>query len=489
MRAFLRGLSVFAAVSSFVFPLAAQTLIEAQTLDERFVSDNDVGVPIDGAAIPHPRITQAEIESGQFTLTQLRRRGLELFTTSFNKYDGHGDGTVGPNPGTFGQRPTTNGTWLRVNGLDSQTCQECHGILSNATVPPTLGLAGVAGIANSAFPGVTEFDIDDDDSSGVAEVNGRLINPPFLFGAGGVELAGKEMTTDLQALEAFAQANPGTTVALVTKGVSFGTLSYDTGTGFDYSGVQGIDHDLVVRPFGRKGEFSSIRQFDIGALQFHMGMQASELVGAGVDGDDDGVVDEIIPGELTTMHLFGTTLERPREVSTNNSSVATGRFLFGQVGCTGCHVSSLETSTRHLPIAFPEVQTDPSANVFMTVDLKQLAGFKTSGSGIKVPLYSDLKRHDMGPGLAETTGSPLDAFFITPRLWGISDTAPYLHDGRALTLREAILAHGGEGSVAAANFGSLSAADQKKLLTFLDSLRTPVHPAKGIDQPVRRHSD
>jgi hypothetical protein len=451
---------------------------------------NDFGTgPIDGPALPQPRLTHAQITSGAYSLKEIRRRGLEIFNTPFNLFDGHGDGPVNPlDPTMFGGRPTTNGTWLRINGLDSQTCQECHAFLSMATVPPSLGIAGVAGIANSAFPGTTTIDADDVNANSVAEVNGRLINPPFLFGSGGIELAGKEMTQDLQALKAQAQANPGTVVPLVTKGVSFGSIVYNVGPGFDTSGVVGIEPDLVVRPFGRKGEFSSVRAFDIGALQFHMGMQADELVGFGVDADGDGVAHEIIDGELTALHVFGTNLEKPIEVGKNRSDVAHGRMLFDQSGCTMCHVPALETTTKFLDYAFPEVETDPTLNVYLSTNLTKEAGFKHNGlGGVTVPAYSDLKRHDMGPALAETTGNPaVDPFFITPRLWGITDTGPYLHDGRALTLRQAIESHGGEGQFARDNFVALSAGDQIDLLQFLNSLRTPAKVAKGIDEIVRR---
>jgi len=456
---------------------------------EGIASNNDFGTgPLDGPALPQPRLTHAQLTSGAYNLKQIRRRGLEIFNTPFNFYDGHGDGPVNPlDPTMFGGRPTTNGTWLRINGLDSQTCQECHAFLSMATVPPALGIAGVAGIANTAFPFTTTIDADDVNANGVAEVNGRLINPPFLFGSGGIELAGKEMTMELQAQKAQAMANPNVPVALVAKGVSFGTIVYD-GFAFDTSGVEGIDDDLVVRPFGRKGEFASIRQFDIGALQFHMGMQASEVVGNGVDADGDGVVDEIIDGELTALHVFGTNLEKPVEVGSTRADVTHGRTLFNSIGCSTCHVPQLETTTKHLPYAFPEIETDPTQNVFLTADLTKAAGFTANGSGgVSVPSYSDLKRHDMGPDLAETTGNPAaDPFFVTPRLWGITDTGPYLHDGRALTLRQAIESHGGEGQFAADNFAALSGGDQFDLLQFLNSLRTPSQVAKGISGIVRR---
>ncbi|WP_305909425.1 hypothetical protein Q9L42_005545 [Methylomarinum sp. Ch1-1] len=249
-------------------------------------SSNAVGVARNGPAIPRPRLDQADIVAGRYSLNELRRRGLEMFTTPFNKHDGHGDGPSGADPTVFGQRPTTNGTWLRINGLDSQTCQECHAFASMATIPPTLGIGGVAGIANTAFPGVTQIDIEDLDATGIAEVNGRLINPPFLFGAGGIELVGKEMTLELQGLKALAQANPDTPVALVTKGVDFGTITYRTATGFDLSGIEGIDDDLVVRPFGRKGSFATVRGFDVDALQFHLGMQAEQIFGVKYSGSE-----------------------------------------------------------------------------------------------------------------------------------------------------------------------------------------------------------
>ena len=296
------------------------------------------------------------------------------------------------------------------------------------------------------------------------------------------------MTRDLQALKAQAQSQPGTPVQLVSKSVQFGSLSYSAAGGFDTSLVQGVDADLVVRPFGRKGEFATVRAFDVGALQFHMGMQAQEMVGVGVDDDEDGVVDEVLVGELSAMHIFGTTLERPVQVMANHATVRAGRQVFDATGCGGCHVPELYTESRMLPIAFPEVETDPDANVFYTIDLAARApGFARRGAGVSVPLHSDLKRHDMGPDLAETTGSGLDPFFITPRLWGIADTAPYLHDGRALTLREAIEAHGGEGLEAAERFILLSDTQQNQLLVYLDSLRTPDRPAKGIDTPQRRY--
>ena len=65
-------------------------------------------------------------------------------------------------------------------------------------------------------------------------------------------------------------------------------------------------------------------------------------------------------------------------------------------------------------------------------------------------------------------------------LWGIADTAPYMHDGRALTITEAILAHGVEGQAARDAFAALDQASQIDLLTYLDTLRAPSDPNNDL---------
>lgn len=423
------------------------------------------------------RVSQEEIVSGVMSLDEIRAAGERVFTTPFNRYDGYGDGPVGGDKISPGGRPTIDGvggfgTVLRLNGLDAQSCNECHSIVSNATIPPLMGIGGAGGIASSAFPGVLGLDVADQAGNGFAAMQGgRLINPPFLFGAGGIELLGKEMTADLQALAQKARDNPDRVVHLESKGVSFGHIVMENGV-LNTDGIEGIDEDLVVRPFGRKGDFATVRAFDIEALKFHMGMQPVEEVGAGVDADEDGVSNEVTVGELSAMHIHNVLLPRPVQ-ERGSRSARRGAQLFEDIGCAECHIPSLNTRKRRLPMSFPEDEQDPYANVYMKLNLRKLVKFRKAGPGLQIPLYADLKRHDMGPDLAETTGSPRDPFFTTARLWGVADTAPYLHDGRATTLSEAILWHGGEAELARLQFFDFDDADKRDLLNFLLTLRTP----------------
>ena len=457
----------------------------------------------EGPALDPNLITQSDIESGALSLREIRIAGGKVYSTPFNLEDGLGDGAFDTNAadktGVFsGNRPRLQNPFtpfLRVNGLDTQTCLECHSIHSRATVPPTLVIGGHGGFNNSAFPNNKNMDIDDSDQNGFAAIDGRVINPPFNFGDGGIELVGKEMTTDLQAIRQQAiNGSAGQVFQVVSKGIDFGTITADGNGGYSTDLNHSIDDDLVVRPFGRKGENFTVRDFDRGAMAFHIGMQAQEVVGFNVDQDNDGVVNEVTPGEMSALSVFINTLPRPIEDDWT-SEAEEGAELFNTIGCASCHTPEFVTNSKHLTQSFPDIADDPSANVFMSINLaRRPASFEKSGNGIKVRMFADLKRHDMGPDLEESNtnpdGSPnaLNRFFTTARLWGVADSAPYMHDGRALTITDAILAHGGEAAVDRQNFINLSDNEKDKLLAFLRSLRVPkLEKLRRIERMIRNN--
>lgn len=461
------------------------------------------------------RTTQAEITSGSLSLTEIRLRGRIMFATPFNKADGFGEapGATAADRRKNGSRGSIqgNGTFTRINGLDSQTCAECHGILSSTTVPFKFAVGGSGTMNNTVLGGggASFVNINDDagqindpdgfGTTGQQNINGRTINPPIVFGSGGIELVGNEMTADLQALKAQADANPGTPVDLVTKGVSFGTLIANGDGTYDASGVVGVNNDpssstfLCIQPFGRKGDNITTRTFDQGALAFHHGMQAVEVLAANlgiteeeaaaIDPDGDGVPNEVTVGELSAMNIYNAMLEKPRKLRARGKA-RRGERLFSEIGCAECHVPAMQTKTTRLGMRYPEIASDPSANVYMTLNLAGNPTFfeRNRHGGITVRMFADLKRHNMGPDLAEFNG---DSSFTTARLWGVADSAPYLHDGRALTLKEAILIHGGSGSDAESvvnNFKDLSADDQHAVIEFLKTLKSPATVSTDLDR-------
>ena len=474
----------------------------------------------DGPALPDEEFGMDELvdglSNGSITLQQLRRMGLVVFTTPFNTFDGYGDGSFdNESPSNhLGHRPTLqgNGLSLRVNGLDAQSCNECHSFVSRSTRPPTLGIGGVGGIAQNAmiFPSLIDVADSSDDRvyysasqypdlairlDGTADFNGRFANPPFLFGGGGVELLAREMTADLQRALVVARASSaGTITDLRTHGVDFGTIEtlsdgqvelHVEGIGFQDNDGRLPEEVLVVRPFGRKGENFSMRDFDRVAMQFHFGIQPVEVVGEHVDGDRDGVVNEATVAEMSALHVFDVSNPVPF-VERLDLAAQEGFGTFLATGCATCHVPVLKTRSRYLPLSHPEVPADPSRNVYTRIDLVEV-GFQPvpAEDGVLVPLFADLKRHDMGDGLAEDfeLADISNREFTTARLWGVADTAPYLHDGRATTLSQAIVAHGGEAQASRDAFLALSIHEQEQLLTFLARLRTPNRPNQELIEP------
>jgi len=139
------------------------------------------------------RVTQDQISLGELGLREIRMAGLRVFTTAFNKLAGYGDGPMDlADTVSAGGRPSLqgNGTLLRVNGLDGQTCLECHSVLSAATVPPRLGIGGVGGAVTNAIIMPTTIDpadlLDFDEERRTAEEDeapvGRAVEPIHALG-------------------------------------------------------------------------------------------------------------------------------------------------------------------------------------------------------------------------------------------------------------------------------------------------------------------
>ena len=188
--------------------------------------------------------------------------------------------------------------------------------------------------------------------------------------------------------------------------------------------------------FGWKAQVPSVHEFVRDALTAELGITVPETEGLmyGLPTDDDGVADpEVTVEQVETLAFFISHLDYPRP----KAEVPEGRDVFEATGCADCHT--------------PE---------FTTAD------------GEVVPLFSDLLLHDVARegsvGIPDFTALLLE--FRTPPLWGLSDTAPYMHDGLAETVEEAIMAHAGEADASRNAFEQLSADDRDALIAFLESL-------------------
>jgi CxxC motif-containing protein (DUF1111 family) len=188
-------------------------------------------------------------------------------------------------------------------------------------------------------------------------------------------------------------------------------------------------------------------------------------------------------GDITALALWQATRPAPVAILPSDLSkikkIDSGQDLFGVIGCSQCHIPALSLDNSQFQLKNP---LDP--NQAITFDLADTLGLEKGSDGkIMVPLYGDLKRHDMGDELSDpkSESGVSASLFMTPELWGVGSTGPYLHDGRAPTLQAAIEAHGGEARRARDSFMALSQDGKEKVLEFLRSLAiTPEHVEKSL---------
>jgi hypothetical protein len=323
---------------------------------------------------------------------------------------------------------------------------------------------------------------------------------PHLLGLGPIAALGNEMSGLLQAqrdaatARAVAEQAPQEQV-LTALGVNFGKISVSADGRVDTSNLSGVDPDLVVKPFGWKGHHATLRGMAEESFRIHMGLVSMREQAAVRDGqldrtdygdgtwfdvDRDGVATEVEAGMLTTMVCYLSQLQvpvvRPPRSKALLAKFTRGEALFEEVGCGQCHRQTLLLSQ-------PLVQVKPgearyadrpgiTINVALDGDHPKIEAVDAAGSAYQVRLFSDLRRHDMGERLTSgyQQGHLAKSLFLTRPLWGLADTGPYLHDGRAPTVHDAIVWHGGDAQAVVDAYLALEREEQSSLLVFLLSL-------------------
>jgi len=212
----------------------------------------------------------------------------------------------------------------------------------------------------------------------------------------------------------------------------------------DGDGIRGVARRLVVDGrtvlgrFGWKAQVPTLADFARDALGNELGLTTpDDGRGFAMLADADATADpELTDDDVGDLTLFLASLPAPVRRGSLDPEVLMGELLFESVGCARCHVPALP------------------------------------GADGMVALYSDLLLHDIWPdsfrGMAEEGAEA--GVYRTPPLWGVRDTAPYLHDGRASNLRRAILLHDGEALASRRAFEGLALADKEALIAFLNDL-------------------
>jgi CxxC motif-containing protein (DUF1111 family) len=216
--------------------------------------------------------------------------------------------------------------------------------------------------------------------------------------------------------------------------------------------LNGEDGQHRLGRFGWKAISASVRDQSADAYLQDMGLTTPESEAN--DLDRHGAPADISNHELNLVTFYSQSLGAPRTAQAGGSSVVRrGQALFALLRCAGCHV--------------PSLQTGPAPDAVVQAIRHQT-----------IWPYTDLLLHDMGPGLddgvAEKGASGRE--WRTAPLWGIGLTqkvnpqATFLHDGRARTLEEAILWHGGEAEASRQAYLALTQPQRQSLLRWLHQL-------------------
>jgi len=238
-------------------------------------------------------------------------------------------------------------------------------------------------------------------------------------------------------------------------------------TDVDGDGISGVPNWIVIpdyvtlRPdaisqngkyigrIGKKAAAYDLLQQTANAYNQDIGITSSfepfdTATGAAIDPEiSDQAIDDVV--------FYLKTLKAPIQRNQNQTNIIEGKNLFVQIGCSSCHLPEMKTG--YSPISS--------------------LSFKTFSA------YTDLLLHDMGQELDDgyTEGSAKTSEWRTPPLWGLGLAKNsqggelfLLHDGRAKSISEAILLHGGEGDVSRTKYQGLTDNEKQLLIKFLESL-------------------
>jgi CxxC motif-containing protein (DUF1111 family) len=215
-----------------------------------------------------------------------------------------------------------------------------------------------------------------------------------------------------------------------------------------------IGGTMRVGRFGLKANTPTIADQVGSAFDNDMGVTSSSFPNEPCSAPTPGCLThspDISDSVASLVVTYVRSLGVPARRNVRNASVERGASVFAAAGCATCHLPTIVTGTDAYEPALSHQTIHP---------------------------YTDLLLHDMGPGLGDNRPdfAASGTQWKTRPLWGIGLTQlvngrlNFLHDGRAQSLLEAILWHGGQAAPAAAYVQQLPTSDRNALLDFLNSL-------------------
>lgn len=210
-----------------------------------------------------------------------------------------------------------------------------------------------------------------------------------------------------------------------------------------------IRNGKYIGRFGKKASVYDLLQQTANAYSQDMGVNSTYEHYSTYNNQE--IDPEISNQKVLDVVFYLKTLKAPVQRDQNNPDVISGKQVFLNISCGKCHTPQLQTGASNIAA----LANKPFAP------------------------YTDFLLHDMGPALDDkyTEGTALTSEWRTPALWGLglsknSQGGEYhlLHDGRAKSIDQAILMHGGEAEQSKTKFQQLPSNEKAKLIKFLESL-------------------
>ena len=251
--------------------------------------------------------------------------------------------------------------------------------------------------------------------------------------------------------------------------------------------------DGQIGRFGWKAQKSNLHDFTMTACAVEIGLHVPDHPQAGVPHRPEyqPAGFDLNRDECRELVQFLKDLPAPARSDRSSPAIAKefqrGELAFAKIGCAACHVSDLgEVNGIYSDLLVhdlgPEGGDSGSYGVFQPQSPGDNADDPLTGLLTQADQPSHrMSRTPFGGVVAMTFEEPIPDKMIgagrqewrTPPLWGVRDSAPYMHDGRAASLEQAVAFHGGEAQLSANRFFRLSPEERASVLTFLRSLVAP----------------
>ena len=226
--------------------------------------------------------------------------------------------------------------------------------------------------------------------------------------------------------------------------------------------------------FGWRGQMKDLDLFIKGACATELGLQVHEFhqTKDPLRPDYELEGSDLSSKQISELIGYVRSLPRPEQVlpeeANARSQVEHGRIVFDSIGCAECHVEQV----GKLSGVYSDFLLHDMGQLFEDpIPAEPLPSISAGANMDVISGYHGMVRRPPGTDLAIDQSHHKE--FRTPPLWGVADSAPYMHDGRAHSLRAAIEWHDGEAKASIRRFAVISEENQYDLLQFLESLKAP----------------